>query len=300
MEKLRQLSRAQIGIGSGVIILVIFILFVKLFITDLFYSLCWGTIFGAIVYFIFVFPYVSFVVPAGWAWLMSDSFKQESSEKIIKFSGFRKIVAQTEFQAGFHWKYPWETKAYEVSMNRNFIIEGEDGDVYTFKGGEKLIKIKWQVAVVPLPGNIKNYRKTPEAEIEIRVKNKVKAFIQGYIGDLKGTKIDFGSKGREEFKKSFEEVYGGQEIIDEIDERPMGIWTGTPEIVKIDELKGAQDAKIFQQVVDSVIQTAEEMVKKSNGKMPFGSAMHAAYILYAAEKGGKVDVLQLAGKLFGK
>ncbi|MEK9200997.1 MAG: hypothetical protein AAB909_03425 [Patescibacteria group bacterium] len=102
--------RILIGVGIGIVIfpivqLIPFIL-VLLDTISLFTSLCLGTMLWAAVYFGLVLPSVSFIVPADRAYVMSNSFIQESSERLTTFSGHREIKAQIEYQAGFHWRYP--------------------------------------------------------------------------------------------------------------------------------------------------------------------------------------------------
>lgn len=294
--------RILIGVGVGIIIfpiiqLIPFIL-VLLGVISLFTSLCLGTILWAAIYFGLVFPSVSFIVPADRAYMMSNSFIQESSERLTAFSGYREIKAQTEYQAGFYWRYPWETLSHDVDMQRRIIIQEDPERVYTFKDGKKTIRIEWQVVVTPLPGSIQNYIKTREEDIIVKVKARVQKFIQGHIGGMDNA--DFGDIGQEKFKAAFEKVFKGPTEIDDIDERPLGIWTGTPEIVDIDEPKEVQKGRNIQQVIEALTQAAMDMVVKSGNTIDFDKAIRAAYVVYAAENGGgEINIVELTGKLFG-
>lgn len=293
--------RILIGVGIGIVIfpivqLIPFIL-VLLDTISLFTSLCLGTMLWAAVYFGLVLPSVSFIVPADRAYVMSNSFIQESSERLTTFSGHREIKAQIEYQAGFHWRYPWETLSHDVDMQRKIIINEDPDRVYTLKGG-KTVRIEWQVIVTPLPGSIKNYIRTREEDIQVRIKTRIQKFIQGYIGDL--TDTDFGTEGQKKFKKEFEKVFGGPTAIDDIDERPLGVWTGTPEIIDIDEPKDVQKGRNIQQVIEALTQAALDMVVKSGNTIDFDKAIRAAYVVYAAESGGgEINIVELTGKLFG-
>lgn len=289
-----KMSRSTLGMGVGIIILIITLLIALLTINDHFTGLCVGIMFWAAGYGLLL-PNFCFLVPADHAYVMSNSLIRESSARLDTFSGYREIVAQREYQAGFYWRYPWDVLNHDVNMSRKIIINEDVGKLYTLKD-KKTVRIEWQIIVTPLPGNILNYIKTSEADITARVKIRVRKFIQGYIGNLNN--VDFGKVGQEAFKKEFEKVFGGPTVIDDIDERPLGIWTGTPEIVSIEQPEDVQEGINTEQILAAITDSAKTMVTASNGQMDFDAAMRAATIVFASKHGGKVDFVELAGKLF--
>ncbi len=274
------------------------IFIIALFFTSLFAS-PWVTIvislvFTSLVYFMGVFPYVTFIVPENKAWIMANRFSTESAEQTVTFSGSRDITAQKEFQAGFHWKYPWEDLAEggEIDMKKVIAVEHTEGSSYTLKTGQT-IDLKYQVLVVPLPGYIINFFRTREADIKRRVKARSEAFFQGYIGDL--DVVDFGKEQIEDLEEAFELEWKGQNELDP-EEIEQGIWTGTPEVYDISNPKEIEDARNFERQMDSIISAAHKMVEKSKGKMPYEQAFKLALV---GRGQAKIDFLELSGVLPG-
>ena len=235
----------------------------------------------SVIYFKLIFPHCTFIVPADKAWIMSNQLYNESSEFQSEFSGYRKIRAQKEFQAGFHWKYPWEVTNLEIDMSRQAAIQQRPEEVYTLKDG-KLVIIRWRIFYGPLPGSLVDFIRTRPDQIELRVRDRVERFIQALVGEL--DQVGYGRHQLDQFKSRFEEIYGGPNTIDS-EERELGIWTGTPEILDIDEPRAAQDIK-------AILDTAVKAVNESGGKMTFEEAR--GIILSSKVGGANVDVLELA------
>lgn len=284
--------RTLVGIGTGVVILL-----ASWYVTILLIPVPWlamtiASMVSVLVYFKMVFPYASTKVPPNKAWTFANSFISESSAEQGEFSGYRTIIAQKEFQAGFHWKFFWEYPDKEVDMRRQIIIENDpDTNPYTLKD-EKQIRIKWQVFCEPLPGNIVNFLKTRPESIERRVRNRGDAFVQGYVGGL--TEIEFDKTQMDNLKAAFEHIYGGPNYIDE-EERNLGIWTGTPEIIDIDQPVEVQEAQNYKQRMEKIIEIANAMVEASGGKLGYDHALKLALV---GSGDANIDFVELAGTLF--
>ena len=238
-------------------------------------------ILSSTIYFKWIFPYCTFIVPADKAWIMSNQFVNESAKFQAEFTGYRKIRAQKEFQAGFHWKYPWETTNLEIDMSRQAAIQQRPEEIYTLKDGN-LVIIRWRIFYGPLPGSLVNFIRTKPDLIEHRIRDRVERFIQSTIGELE--QIGYGRHQLDLFKEKFEEIYGGPNTIDP-EERELGVWTGTPEILDIDEPRDAQEVRY-------ILDTASKAVEASKGKMSFEEAR--GILLASKINGTQVDVLELA------
>lgn len=239
-------------------------------------------------YFKYIFHHCTFTVPADRAWIISDPFVSESSAYQSTFSGYREIRAQKEFQAGFHWKYPWEKPSVEIDMSRQGTLQQRPDEVYTLKN-DKLVIIRWRLFWGPLAGSLVNFIKTNPSEIEKRLRDRVEKFLQGVVG-----KVDETGYGREQlnlFKMRFEEEFGPPTQIDD-EERNLGIWTGSPEVIDIDAPRTAQD-------ITGILDAASKAVVASGGKMTFEEAR--GIILASKVNGSNVDVLEIAkGRTFIK
>ena len=167
---------------------------------------------AAVPYFRYVFPHCTCQVKSGRALIVANKYVPESAKKRRKYSGYREIRAQKEFQAGFHWIYFWEEPFLDVDMSRQIPVEHDIESVYTLKGGKKLIRIKWRVFCTPLVGDIVNFARTREEDIIRRVKDRVESFLQGEVGSM--SHIGFDSKQKEQLNKKFENVFLGPDHID--------------------------------------------------------------------------------------
>ncbi len=284
--------RTLIGIGTGLALLVVSILVTNLLIPIFWLATAVAFLISVLVYFKFVFPYATIRVPANKAWTLGNSFISESSKELATFSGYRTIIAQKELQAGFHWKFFWEYPDKEVDMKRQIQVENDFEEPLTLRDG-KQIRIRWRVFVSPLPGNIINFIRTRPEDIKRRVKDRVDSFLQGQVGGM--ASIDFDATQMQAIKDRFEMVYGGSNRIDE-EERQLGIWTGTPEIIDIDQPEEVQKAKNYQQKMEATIKVANAMVKASKGKLRYDQALKLALV---GSGDAKIDFVELAGTLFG-
>lgn len=285
--------RAPVGIGIGIVIFIITFFLVNLFGPDLWLTMAISIIATSLIYFWGVFPNCTFIVPENKAWIMANSFFPESAVPTAQFSGNRNVRAQKEFQAGFHWKFPWDKKGEEIDMQKIIAVEGNPEETYTLAGGQST-KLKYQVLVVPLPGRIVNFNRTKEKDIIRKVKARAEGFLQEYIGGQ--SVVTFGKEWKDALKARFEGLYGGPEIIDP-EEEAMGIWTGTPEIYDIGQPKEVEDARNFEIQMQSVIKTAERMVRVSKDKMKFNEAMKMALV---GRGQAKIDFVELTGLLGGQ
>lgn len=260
-----------------------------------------------VLYFIFVFPYVSCVVPPDKGWVMSNTLKQEDSHPLMQFSGYRAIVAQTEYQAGFHWIYPWEKLATEVDMTRKIRVTHEEVDatgkvvagdgrekLYTMKEGKRLIRLKYLVLTTALPGNLVNFIKMEERDIILQVQARAEKFLQGFIGNTDA--VEFGTLFQERLKTAFQKIYGGKENIDD-EERQGGFWTGEPLVYDIDEPTDVQVARELSQSWGVYQKLASDMVEASKGQTSFEQAM--SLVLIASGK-FKAEYLKFSGFGFDK
>lgn len=285
--------RLILGIGTGVVMLVMFLLMATfLGMSSVMKTLMIIT--AVYLYFTYVFPYATIKVPPNKAWVLANSFVSESAMKLETFSGYRMITGQKEFQAGFHWKFFWEYPDKEIDMRRQIIVENDpDENPFTLRDG-KQIRIKWRIFCEPLPGNIVNFLRTRPESIEMRVTDRVNVFIQGYVGRLASIKFD--KRQMNKLKNEFEKIFQGPTVIDD-EERELGIWTGTPEIIDIDQPKEVQAAKNYQQKMEATIRVANEMVNASKGRLRYDQALKLALV---GSGDAKIDFVELAGTLFGK
>ena len=287
--------RMGVGIGISIAIFIVTLFLIAVLITPPLWLLFASSgVVTSLLYFSLVFPNVTFIVPENKAWIMVNRFVPESLLVQARFSGNRDIRAQKEFQAGFHWKYLWETKAEdgEINMKKVILVESDDDATYTMRNG-KTIKIKYQVLVVPLPGNIVNHFRTREEDIKRRIKARAEKFLQGHIGKL--LVIKFDKTQQDILKKAFEKVWGGPDVIDD-EERELGIWTGTPEVYDIGNPKGVEDALNWQTNMATAINIAKQMVINSGNQMPFEQAMKIAV---AGQGLVKMDFFEVTGNLLG-
>lgn len=237
--------------------------------------------------------------------LLSDSFKAESSAVQTSFTGNRRLKALTEYQAGWHWRFPHEEVVSAVDMTRQIIITHDDGEAYTLPSKE-LLEIKYQVVVVPLPGNISNYIQTPPKEIRRQVKARVTAFIQGYVGRLTSVQEIFTDAGFKAFEEAFEEKFGAAHVIEDF-ERNLGIWTSTAAITDVDEPKAVQESRNKAQGIKLIMDKAHEIVTNSIDKttkkptITEKEALEFAYNFLIASGNAQVSVVDLktlGGRIF--
>ncbi len=286
------MTRMTFGVSLWAMIFLISLFFTHIFITDAEVAIIISATFACITYFPFIFPHVTFIVPENKAWIMSNRFVAESAEPTSTFSGSRTIEAQKEFQAGFHWKYPWDVLAEggEIDMKKVIPVEDTEGATYTLRTG-KTMTLKYQVLIVPLPGYVVNFFRTREKDIVRRVKARAEAFLQGYIGSL--DIVSFGEEQIKNIQEAFEKEWGGKDFLDP-EEIELGIWTGTPEVYDISNPKDVEDARNFEKQMDSVIAVANKMVRKSKNQMPHAQAMKLALV---GRGQAKIDFLELSGAL---
>jgi len=283
-----KLTRKQFGISIGVLIYVITLFLILLFNLPLWLIISASIIVSSLIYFMGIFPKMIIIVPENQAWVMANRFKNESSDKTEEFSGYRKIKAQTEFQAGLHWIYPWEEKGEEVNMKRIIPVEGDPEETYTL-ADRSTVKLKFLVSVVPLPGYIVNFVRHDEEDIIKRVRAKAMAFLQGEIGKME--KASFNKKTMEGIQAKFEDLYGGPKHLED-DEKDLGIWTSTPQIFDISLPKEVEQAINEANIIQQAMDKADEMVRRSNGKMSYGEAMKWASV--SQGKAG-IGILEMAG-----
>lgn len=277
--------RLIFGLTTGIVIIILIgLIVIPISIwtnTDMIVALGLIVVISSMIYFNLVFPYCTFNVPPDRAWIIANPFVSESADYQKRFSGYRKITAQKEFQAGFHWKYPWEKPNLEVDMSRQIDLQHKPEEVYTLKSGE-LVIIRWRIFYGPLPGSLVNFIKTRPEYITQRLRDRVEKFLQSMIGET--DKIGFGKEQLESFKRRFEGIYGGPYVIDE-EERNLGIWTGTPEILDIDAPRSAQE-------ITAILKAATDAVAESKGQMTFEEAR--GIILASRVSGTEINVLELA------
>lgn len=286
---------AILGVSICAIIISITILLCLLLIESKLVGTCIGVIMGSMIYFMYVFPNLTVIVPPNKGWLISNSFKSESSEKDPGFDGYRKIFAQRELQAGLHWVYPWESMSPpEVDMQKKFFVKKDDEEPYTLKDGS-LLDLKYVIQIVPLPGYLTNFVRTTEADIQTRVKARVESWLQGKIGELEKPKFD--RSFIDALKNDFTNVYSGKEL--HKDEIEMGIWTGVPEITDVDLPKDVQRARNEKEILLVDIEAAQEIVNKSGGKITLEKALAAIYRLRAASS-GNATIIDLANTFGGQ
>lgn len=231
------------------------------FIADTFVALCISMIVALIPYFWFIFPYCHIVVPADVAWIV-ESLKRESSKEQVESTGYRDIVAQKEFQAGFHWIFFWERPGKSVDMTRSVIVNSERDERYTLSNGKSML-IVWRIYYGPLVGNVVNYIRTDPESTKTKVRDRVRGFLQDKVGEME--KLGFGEEQKKKLCTDFALVYGGPKHIDD-EERALGIQTGDgPEIVDIDEPRDVSELR-------NILTTVLETVEKSGGKMTYEQA----------------------------
>jgi hypothetical protein len=251
-------------------------------------------LFTTIIFFTIVFPNATFIVPADTAWILENPFKPEIvGDNSEEFSGYREIRAQTEFQAGFHWKYPWERFLVSIDMKRTIIVEGDKKKTYTMGNGNTVM-VQWQFLCTPLPGCLINYNRSNEEDIRLQIKTRVERWLQGKIGSM--SSVSFGKAQIDEFKESFEFVFGGPKTIDEM-ERKFGIWAGTPEIFYIGNPPKIEEGKNFAESIGPLFAAAKDMVTKAEGGLSYEAALKIASMLRAAESGGEVSFVDIAGAI---
>ena len=272
---------AVLGVTICAIVISVAILLWLLLIDSKSVGVCIGIITGSVIYFIYIFPNLTVIVPPNKGWLISNSFKSESSERDPGFDGYRKIQAQRELQAGFHWVYPWESMSPpEVDMQKKFFVKKDDEEPYTLKDGS-LLDLKYVIQIVPLPGYLTNFVRTTEADIQTRVKARVESWLQGKIGELEKPRFD--KAFIDSLKEDFKSVYSGKNLHD--DEIGMGIWTGIPEITDVDLPKEVQKARNEKETLMIDIEAAQDIMMRSGGKIDLKTALNAIYRLRAASSG---------------
>ncbi len=273
--------RITLGVGVGLSILWIAHFFATILISDRMMAVGIAFIIFSIIYFRWLFPYFTCIVPADRAWVISNSLVSESSKKRTEFSGYREIKAQRELQAGFHWRFPWENSAKVIDMTRLITVESDETDIYTLKGGKEFVIISWRIFYGPLPGSIVNYIKTRPMHITTRISDRARTYLQGAIGKLK--EINFDKAQQESLRNGFEAIYKGPEHID-TEEEELGVWTGTPNIIDIDQPKTKQEISI-------ILDTVMKAVKDSNGEMTFAEARDI--ILGASTRGVDYNIVDI-------
>lgn len=222
---------------------------------------------------------------------MSNSFVREKNTFDGTFTGYRHIKAQWESQSGFHFKYPWDVKAVEIDMQIVIVVQGDKNNRFTLKGGQT-ISLRYIVRAIPLPGRLVNFNRTNKDDIIRRIKARVEAWLQGYVGGLEATGFD--KNAIDSFKRNFELCFGGLERIDP-DEEAMGIWTGTPEITDIENPKEVEAARNLETEMEAIAKSAKRLVEVSGGKLSYNDALKMVLL----GKGAKMDFVQIAGVLGG-
>lgn len=226
------------------------------------------------------------IVPANKAWVLSNAFISETAQYREEFTGEREIKAQRELQAGFHLRFPWEKVVYEVDMSLEKIIESDRDDIYTLmadsNGVSKMVIIRWRISYVVLPGSVVNFTRTDPEIIVKSIKARATKSLQSYFGER--SDIGYGKMEQDNFKKYFEEIFGGPKYIDPYFERRVGIWTGTPEIIDIDLPRKHQE---IQNILSAVL----DIVKKSDNKLSFNDAQKM--VLAANQRGDDLTQIRI-------
>lgn len=289
--------RMAFGLSIGLVIWLVTAFFVGMFVEVVWLSNVLSIITTSFIYFSLVFPHVTFIVPADMAWIMVNPFTMEPLDLRLNPLGFRRVVGQTEFQFGFHWKYPWEGFGVQVEMKREIKVKSDKDRTYTFKDGHT-IKIDWQITIVALPGQIVNFNKTKEEDMVLRVKTRAEAFFQGYIGSING--LGFGKEAREQLEAEFENLYDGDEQLHD-EEIMLGIWTGSPEIYDMGNPTMVEEAKNLEIVSNDLMDAAIRVSERSKGTVKISEALQFVVKLRATQGGqGKIDFVELGGMLGGK
>lgn len=257
------------------------------FFEDKFVAFVVGTCFGMFLYFKYVFQYLTIIVPANRALVMQNSFITETNESSDDPST-RKVVGQKEYQAGFYFMFPWDTKVGdEIDMGKDTLIESDESVVYTTKNGQQIV-IKWIISTRPLEGHLIQYKMVEPEAREARIRARAESFLINFIGDKDD--VDFGTKLTNDIGEGFEKIYGGDKKIDD-EEEELGVWTGKPKIVAIMETADRQKARTQVAKLEEIIRKASEL--ESELGIERGKALELAYLLL---NGGNVDVLNLVRK----
>ncbi len=263
--------RATFGIGVGIFILTITMFFSFWGIDDFLIGLAIAIVTASLPYFWLIFPALTFDVLGDEAWIMVNPWMTESTHHEETFLGFRTIKAQREFHSGFHWRWPREYKVRSVELNRRILVVPEAGEVITTRDG-KTYRVEWFVVVTPLPGYLVNFTKTNEEDVKKQVKGRVVQFLQGFFGDLESRSVKFDKRQLERIRIKFEKIFQGEEHLDDL-EINLGIWTGTPKVVKVRQSSITEEARQLTQAIRDFSVAAKELVRSSAGSLKFREAL---------------------------
>jgi hypothetical protein len=250
-----------------------------------FVALVTGMCTGLFLYFKYMFQYMSIIIPANKAVVLQNSFITESTERSATKPQTREVVGQKEYQTGFYFIFPWDTKVGdEIDMSKDTLIESNQSVVYTSKKGQQLI-IKWIINVRPLEGFLVQYKMVEPKAREARIRARAEAFLINYVGDMED--IVFGTNLTTDIGKKFEKIYGGENVIEK-EEEELGVWTGRPRIVAVTETEERQKARTQVAKFEEITRRASDLENELG--IDKGKALELAYLLI---NGGNVDVLKL-------
>jgi hypothetical protein len=300
---LHLLMRAIIATGIGLLIFMVVLFFANYIFPNAIVAFLMSIAITAVPFFQKVFPYVVCLVPPDEAWVITNPYKHEQGAEQLKYvphtprtneneenqedtmvgmdltySGYRKIRAQWEAQAGFYFLLPGEYPDKKVDLTRMISIENDYDEVYTL-ADKSVVLFRWRVFYSALPGRIVNFIRTRPIHIETEIRNRMRGFLQGLVGEY--TKLDFDEHQRGLVRKKFEDKYGRANIIDK-QEEDLGIWVSSLDVYDIDEPRSAQEA-------GAILNKIREFVEATKGAMSYDDARG----IILAQRANNIDVAQI-------
>lgn len=218
----------------------------------------------------FIIPSILGVIIGAIIWLIvfSKTFKHfvvsvGNNEGWVIFDPFFRL--QSELSSGWHCKFFWEKLYEKVDMRKKILVENNSNEVYPTSNGVN-IKVEWIIRIQPLEGHLTNFTSFNQGNVEIQLRAKVKAFLNGYItvrkdDDIIGGKNKKPNKGFEELHKAFELLFNEQKLNDW--KKQCGIRTGTPDLYNADRDTESQKALATKQKVMALKDAAQALVEAS-------------------------------------
>lgn len=217
--------------------------------------------------------------------MMYDQIPPSAKARI----GMFKRRALREVGQGIRGKLPWETVVEMVNLKGELVMGTDDGKPLTCYTSDNVkIEIKWQVIITPLVGFAINLIRRDEGALRSFFKGFFEAEVITWV---KQYPIDYVLTNKDEIKKYFEKVLGGDEDIHE-KEMEWGVFTGNPQIIGVERDKRFQEAaeaKVigarYAEVIDQINEKFHEEGVKPDPNMVMAAA--------AAITGTQVDGLLL-------
>lgn len=205
-------------------------------------------IWGTVVFKTPVFDWSFFNVSPNWVLIVGNQLQYDSipDDENQRTKMFR-MASLREVGSGLRGKKPWEVVYQSVDLQSELVL-GKNQPVQCVTSDDIPLQIEWQCLLTPLRGYTVNMvRKGEEASIAF-FQGEFTQFIIKWVKDRTEAQV-FASL--DNLKKEFEKVFDGPDKVHKA-EKENGLFTNTPQIIRVQRDKRYQDAAVGGKIAEHV------------------------------------------------